>query len=129
MSASNLPPWRCPASRGLKRSGAAFAQATGPCRGGSCTAPPYPAGTVEQFSPAARAWKTVSPLTVPRWGLAAASADGTLYAIGGYAKPTSELLAAANSGGVVAGGDRATERYAVETRVVETMTPGFDNSW
>ena len=106
-----------------------LAQATGPCRGGSCTAPPYPTGTVEQFSPAARAWKTVSPLTVPRWGLAAASADGTLYAIGGYAKPTSELLAAANSGGVAAGGDRATERYAVETRVVETMTPGFDNSW
>jgi hypothetical protein len=50
--------------------------------------------TVEAYNPATDTWSTVASLHRPRSGLAAATANGTIYALGGsgsdYLRPVNE---------------------------------------
>jgi N-acetylneuraminic acid mutarotase len=39
---------------------------------------------VERYDPAKNAWEAVAPMSMARYGLAAAAVDGKLYAMGGY---------------------------------------------
>jgi N-acetylneuraminic acid mutarotase len=70
---------------------AQMAVATGPdgriyvIGGVTQTSPPYnPVNTVEVYDPSANAWSAVAPMPVARYNLAAATANGLIYAVGGY---------------------------------------------
>jgi len=39
--------------------------------------------TVEQYDPTTDTWTTKSPMPTPRWGFAACTVNGKIYAIGG----------------------------------------------
>ena len=111
---------------------------TGPCPTAAnkpCAAPPYPTGKVEMFDPRTRKWTAGRSLSAPRWGLAVATSDGAIYAIGGYGPKKPGMrdgdshIRIASGEEAEGGADRAREVYAVAYPVIEVLNPYVSDGW